>query len=35
MNPAGETRLHVDLRRHLRAKEIDRDLTRLIRNNFV
>jgi len=30
MNPAGETRLHVDLRRHLREKEIDRDLTRLI-----
>jgi len=30
MSPAGETRLHVDLRRHLREKEIDRDLTRLI-----
>ena len=30
MGPAGDTRLHVDLRRHLREMEMDRDLTRLI-----
>lgn len=30
MGPAGDTRLHTDLRRHLREKDIDRDLTRLI-----